>query len=89
MFRFTIRDLLWLMVVMGLSIGWWLNRQTDSLRIYKAEEERHKAIADLEQTAARADVIESVLKLEAETGFALLAQNKLLKERIESTMGGN
>jgi len=24
MFRFTIRDVLWLMVVVGLAIGWWL-----------------------------------------------------------------
>jgi hypothetical protein len=25
--RFTIRDLMWLMVVVGLSVGWWLNRR--------------------------------------------------------------
>ena len=25
MFRFTIRDLLWLMVVVGLAVGWWLD----------------------------------------------------------------
>ena len=25
MFRFTIRDVLWLMVVVGLAVGWWLN----------------------------------------------------------------
>jgi hypothetical protein len=23
MFRFTIRDVLWLMVVVGVSLGWW------------------------------------------------------------------
>lgn len=23
MFRFTIRDVLWLMVVVGLGVGWW------------------------------------------------------------------
>ena len=23
MFRFTLRDVLWLMVVVGLSLGWW------------------------------------------------------------------
>ena len=27
MFRFQIRDVLWLMVVVGLSVGWWVNRQ--------------------------------------------------------------
>jgi hypothetical protein len=26
MFRFTIRDVLWLTVVMGLAVGWWLDR---------------------------------------------------------------
>jgi len=26
MFRFTIRDVLWLMVVVGLGVGWWVER---------------------------------------------------------------
>ena len=26
MFRFTIRDVLWLTVVVGLTVGWWLDR---------------------------------------------------------------
>ena len=26
--RFTIRDLLWLMVVVGLGLGWWLDHGT-------------------------------------------------------------
>ena len=26
MFRFTIRDVLWLTVVVALGIGWWINR---------------------------------------------------------------
>ena len=26
-FRFTIRDLLWLTVVVALAVGWWLNRK--------------------------------------------------------------
>jgi hypothetical protein len=25
MFRFTIRDVLWLMVVVGLGVGWWVS----------------------------------------------------------------
>jgi hypothetical protein len=28
MFRFTIRDVLWLTVVVGLSVGWWMDHQT-------------------------------------------------------------
>jgi hypothetical protein len=31
MLRFTIRDLLWLMVVAGLAVGWWIDhRQFDA-----------------------------------------------------------
>jgi hypothetical protein len=25
MFRFTIRDVLWLMVVVGMGVGWWID----------------------------------------------------------------
>jgi hypothetical protein len=25
MFRFTIRDVLWLMAVVALSVGWWMD----------------------------------------------------------------
>jgi hypothetical protein len=28
MFRFTIRDVLWLMVVVGLGAGWWADRSS-------------------------------------------------------------
>ena len=27
MFRFTIRDLLWLMVVVGMGCGWWIEHR--------------------------------------------------------------
>jgi|SoiMethySBSTD1v2_1073268.scaffolds.fasta_scaffold3009726_2 hypothetical protein len=27
MFRFTIRDVLWLTVVVALAVGWWIERQ--------------------------------------------------------------
>ena len=27
MFRFTIRDVLWLMIVVGLAVGWWLDKR--------------------------------------------------------------
>jgi len=37
MSRFTIRDLLWLMVVVGMGIGWWL----DDARKYAAYREMY------------------------------------------------
>ena len=33
MFRFTIRDLLWLMVVVGLAVCWWLDRSRLAERV--------------------------------------------------------
>ena len=32
MLRFTIRDLLWLMVVVGLGVGWAFDRRLDAAR---------------------------------------------------------
>jgi len=29
MFRFAIRDLLWLMVVVGMALAWWMERAKD------------------------------------------------------------
>lgn len=31
-FRFTIKDLLWLMVVVGLGFGWWLDHRDTKAR---------------------------------------------------------
>jgi cation diffusion facilitator CzcD-associated flavoprotein CzcO len=30
MFRFTIRDVLWLTVVVALGLGWWMNHRRQS-----------------------------------------------------------
>lgn len=40
MFRFTIRDLLWLTVVVGLAVGWWVDRTRLSDRLRKAQQVR-------------------------------------------------
>jgi len=39
MFRFTIRDVLWLMVLAALAVSWWIdnNRIEKSLKTLKAE----------------------------------------------------
>jgi hypothetical protein len=34
MFRFTIRDVLWLMMVVGLTLGWVLREQMDYARYH-------------------------------------------------------
>jgi len=44
MFRFTIRDVLWLMVVVALGVGWWVDhRQNIAMR---REFDGHTKIVD-------------------------------------------
>ncbi len=38
MFRFTIRDLLWLMVVVALAAGWWAERSRADLAVRRMRE---------------------------------------------------
>jgi hypothetical protein len=39
MFRFSIRDLLWLMVVVGMAVGWWVSYRhwTETNRLVAAD----------------------------------------------------
>jgi hypothetical protein len=61
MFRFTIRDVLWLMVVVGMALGWWSQCQyltatnralTDSNRALKEEARIANEESDKAWTAA-------------------------------------
>lgn len=51
MFRFTIRDLFWLTVVVALLAAWWLDRNSlrreSALQLRAAEAERKKAQLEL------------------------------------------
>ena len=38
MFRFTIRDVLWLTVVVALAVGWWVEKQAARKTAAKNEE---------------------------------------------------
>jgi len=46
MLRFTIRDVLWLMVVAGLAIGWWIDRRSLAGQVarLKADEYMSRAV---------------------------------------------
>jgi hypothetical protein len=48
MFRFTIRDVLWLTVVVALAVGWWLDRARThaTLTTYQAEIQEWEAAAN-------------------------------------------
>jgi hypothetical protein len=41
MFRFTIRDVLWVMVVVGMAVGWYADRRATMLEIGKAYKAWH------------------------------------------------
>lgn len=43
MFRFLIRDVLWLTVVVAMGVGWWLDRLSASQERVAAEMERARA----------------------------------------------
>jgi hypothetical protein len=43
MFRFTIRDVLWLMVVVGMGVGWWMDRS----RISRMQSELDRSQGEL------------------------------------------
>ena len=44
MFRFTIRDVLWLTVVAALAVGWWIDRRHYVADAEKARAEKQEAI---------------------------------------------
>ena len=55
MFRFTIRDVLWLMVVVGLGCGWILSAQSSALqeaRLRASEREIEQLKTRIEEVAS-------------------------------------
>src|SRR5688572_1627370 len=63
MFRFTIRDVLWLTVVvalaLGLGLGWWRDRHALSAKIYQ---ERQKSLAESQERLLRDNLLIEVLE---------------------------
>ena len=42
MFRFTIRDVLWLTVVVALAVGWWIEHRSQTAKVEALDKEvRH------------------------------------------------
>ena len=60
MFRFTIRDLLWLTVVVALAISWWIDNKRIENTVAKLEKEGRL------QREARDDELIVLKELEAE-----------------------
>ena len=56
--QFTLRDLLWLLLVVGFALGWWLERQRDraAWEVYKSTLE-HGAQQSQETSSELANAI--------------------------------
>ena len=63
--RFTIRDLLWLTVVVALAVGWWLDRRNANLERDNWQVERTKL------TSAVGEATRNWLKAQSELNHAL------------------
>ena len=74
MFRFTIRDLLWLMVVVAVSLGWWNERR-------KFEAYYQLVISNIKWTPAGPGP--GYVHTDAEIMEVLADENAALKEEIE------
>lgn len=86
MFRFTIRDVLWLTVVAVLC-GWMLNYRASTIRKLEAVQSAATTLhAEMKKGAAAQ---EELLKATKERGDLLQQQNDLLRERIEIQKKGD
>ena len=85
MFRFTIRDVLWLMVVVGLGVSWLLTVRLNSLQYARlaeeTEEERQRSVKREFDAKWTIGVLES--QLESEKRKRIEAEEKPRKLGLE------
>jgi len=62
MLRFTIRDVLWLMVVVGMGIGWFKIQIEEFNKQREEFEEERQAFRDAEDEARKAEMFERIRK---------------------------
>ena len=62
MLRFTIRDVLWLTLVVGLAVGWWLDRERLMARAERAEDAYELLQRQNDELRVRANAAEQALK---------------------------
>ena len=58
MFRFTIRDVLWLTVVAGLGVAWWLDRE----RVWKRGESSRQLVDGLRSSGVNPETLLKALQ---------------------------
>src|SRR5262245_32262894 len=62
MFRFTIRDVLWLMVVVALAVGWWLELKNRGPENTKLKAENLHLVKELDVAKWQLEESASLLK---------------------------
>jgi len=78
MFRFTIRDVLWLTVVVGLGCGWWLDHKRQNAAMSalseskrEAEEKLNRLLIALERRGEKVTFSDMMVGIKGERGAAL------------------
>jgi hypothetical protein len=57
MFRFTIRDVLWLTIVVALGVGWWLDQRQLRIQNRQYLEDQVRAKEQMQQLEIRIDLL--------------------------------
>ena len=73
MFRFTIRDVLWLTVVVALAVGWWLARRHErdlALQNAREQQSQFQMVSEmlLKETGIKASVDEKGMTIRLPNG---------------------
>jgi uncharacterized membrane-anchored protein YhcB (DUF1043 family) len=84
MFRFTIRDALWLTVVVGLGVGWQIDRRMNSELNSDREKLRHELAETKAELTARKESLDSLLVENAQLE-GQLRKRRLLNEAQPGT----
>jgi hypothetical protein len=74
MFRFTIRDVLWLTVVVALGVGWWIDRLAHVSRNGELERANAELSVEVRQQADKAEEAWRVLTETVNTAGELSSQ---------------
>jgi hypothetical protein len=58
MFRFTIRDVLWLTIVVALALGWWVDSKRIENTVIRIEADQRERNADFQDRMAILDEVQ-------------------------------
>ena len=76
MFRFTIRDVLWLTVVVAMGVGWWVDRVQLRNRITSDEASKYEAISKARHWKSEAERLDQSIEIKLRKVYAELAAER-------------